>query len=70
MSDVVLRTGKEIVDAKDLMTTVQQPLTQVRAEKSDTAGDENAFSCTVSAHLSSPIMQAVRLMSYDAVMLL
>ena len=39
--DVALRAGEEIVEADDLVASLDQPLAQVRADKAGASGDED-----------------------------
>jgi len=41
MRNIRLGTGKEIIDAKDIMSLSEQPFTKMRAEKTGTAGYED-----------------------------
>ena len=41
--DVVLAAGEIIVDAEHVVALGEQPLAQMRAEKTGAAGDQNAF---------------------------
>ncbi len=41
--DVPLSAGEEVIDARHLVTLLQQPVAKVRAEEAGTAGDEDAF---------------------------
>jgi hypothetical protein len=43
MGDVAPRAGEKIVDAEHVVSGLQQPFAQMRAEKACAAGDENSF---------------------------
>jgi hypothetical protein len=43
MIDILFTPGKEIVQSQNFMTSTEQTLSEVRANKTGTAGDENAF---------------------------
>ena len=42
--DIVLAAGEVVVDAQHIVAAGHQPLAEMRAEKTGTAGDENALS--------------------------
>ncbi len=42
MGDVVLAAGEQVVETDDLMAVAQQPVAEMAAEKTGTAGDEDA----------------------------
>ena len=44
MGDVAPRAGEKIVDAEHVVSGMQKPFAQMRAEKARAAGDENPFS--------------------------
>jgi hypothetical protein len=41
--DISLLAGEEIIEANHVVTLLDEPLAQVRAEEPGTAGDQNAF---------------------------
>ena len=43
MRDVGLLAGEEIVEADDVVSLLDQPLAQMRAQKAGPAGHQNAF---------------------------
>lgn len=51
MRDVILGAGEEIVETKDIMTIFQQTFAQVGADKTGTAGDEDAGTEGVVFHI-------------------
>ena len=54
-NDVLPAPGEEIVDAQHLVPVFDQSLAQVRADKSCTAGDDNAFHERPRSYESHPI---------------
>lgn len=53
MRDMVLAAGVEIVDAEYVMAILQEPLTQMRAEKAGAASNKDALSLSVFHNVSS-----------------
>ena len=49
MRDILPGPGKEIVGAKDLVALVEQPVDEVRAEKTGAAGHQDPFARTINA---------------------
>ena len=45
--DVLLGPGEKIVDANNLVAVAEQAINQMRAEKSGTAGDQDAFAAII-----------------------
>ena len=41
VTDIVLASGKEVVEAQDLMSLDKKPLAEMRTEKAGPAGNEN-----------------------------
>ena len=43
MRNIVFNTSEVVIDTKDVITFVQQPFAEVRADKPGTSGDQNFF---------------------------
>ena len=52
MRDIAPRAGEEIVDAKHVMSRLEQPLAEMRAKKTGAARDKNTFMHSPSARSS------------------
>ena len=51
VTDVVLRAGKEVIDTDHLVTLTQQPVTEMRAQKSGATRNHNS-----SGHQMTPFI--------------
>ena len=47
MGDILFAAGKIIIDAQHIMAIIQKPFTEMRAQKSRTAGDQYFLRCHI-----------------------